>query len=79
MSFPNFSAIKRFIKGNTTVATGTNTVSAVFNTVSTGTAVTATATAIYTGTSKKKFALPADGFLQIVIGGTAYRLPYYKA
>jgi len=78
VSISNLSALKRFVKGNTTGATGSSTVSVVFATVSTSSAATATATALYTGTSKKKFALPAHGYVEVQVGDTTFVVPYYK-
>lgn len=80
MSVSNQSAKQAFVDANTTGTTGADTVSLVFNDVTTATtATTSEATALYTGTSKKKFALPAEGFIEVLVGDTLVKVPYYKA
>lgn len=78
MSTSNLSALKRFVKGNTTAKTGTSTVSLVFDTVTTATTATTASIPVAT-TAGDALKYPPDGFVEVLVEGTLVKIPYFKA
>lgn len=76
MSIFNLTAIKQFVKGNTTALDGTARVSVVFDTVTTATTAS-TSTISVAAASGTALAVPV-GFAEVLVGGVIRKVPFYK-